>query len=358
MPGLRFSRPRIRVVHRRQRSRRHRRRCRYSARHPAARGDPRRRRHRLRGRRRDRRPRAHRPRRPRDAARGRADARPLPGVQGARLAVRLRPPGRRARRAALLRRGQAVRLLLDHQRRLGARRRAVHGRRRHGRLLVVPLPHRRRPDQPLRADDVPLLGLRLPAAGPGRAGVELADHVRGRRAVLRQGRGVHRRHREPGGPAQRAGRRVPRPPAAQGARAAHPAGQPPARHPVHPQPAGGHHPPPERPPRLPLLRAVRPRLPHGVELLGQPGADPARARHRPAHPDRPGDGARGHDRRRGARDRRRLRRQADGGGAFDPLPRPRPGRQRLRVGPPAPQLAHERLSRPASPTTPAWSGAT
>ena len=152
------------------------------ARHPAARGDPRRRRHRLRSRRRDGGARAHPPRRPGDAARGGPDARPLPGVQGAPLAVRVRAPGGRARRAALLRRGEAVRLLLDHERRLGARRRTVHGRRRHRRLLVVPVPHRRRPDQPLRADDVPLLRLRLRAAGPGRAGVELAHHVRGRRA--------------------------------------------------------------------------------------------------------------------------------------------------------------------------------
>ena len=208
---------------------------------------------------------------------------------------------------------------------MGARRRALHRGRRHRGLLVVPLADRRRPDQPLRPHLAAVLRLRLQALRPRRPGLELADRLRRPRPLLRQGRDVHRRGRQPRRAPERAGRHLSRPPGAQGARAAHPARQPEDGHPLHPQPAGGHHACNQRPAGLPLLRAVRPRLPGRVELLGEPDADLPGPRDRPARSDRPGHGAGDHHRRERQRRRRRLRRQADRRGTAGALPRARAG---------------------------------
>ena len=178
------------------------------------------------------------------------------------------------------------------------------------------------------------------------------------RALVRPGRGVHRRRRQPRGDPERARRRLSRSPAAQGARAAHPARQPEDGHPLHPQPAGGHHPRHQRPARLPLLRAVRPRLPDRLELLGEPDADLPGARDRPAPGSRPGHGAGDHDGRQRKGGRRRLCRQADGPGTAGALPHAGPGRERLRVGSSAPELARPPSIPTASATRPAWWAAT
>ena len=254
------------------------------------------------------------------------------------MAVRLRPPRRRRRRPRLFRRRKTVRVLQDHERRVAARGRALHRRRRHRRLLVVPLPHRRRPDQPLRPHLAAFLRLRLQALRPGRPRLELADRLRGRRPLLRQGGDVHRRRGQPRRHPERARRRLSRPAAPQGARAADRARGAQDGHPLHPQPPRRHHAVAQRPPRVPLLRAVRPRLPGRLQLLRQPDADLPGAGDGPARRHRPGDGQEHHDGRRRRRRRRHLHRQANRAGASSPVPRARRGRQRLRVGAVAAEL--------------------
>ncbi len=82
------------------------------------------------------------------------------------------------------------------------------------RVPLVPLAHHGRPHQPLRPHLAALLRLRFQALLIDGLGNRLARHLRRNVALVRQGRGLHRRHRHEGRHAHRARRQFP---------AAHPA---------------------------------------------------------------------------------------------------------------------------------------
>ncbi len=229
-------------------------------------------------------------------ARGRPAPRPRQGLQRARVALPAAPSRRRHRRAPARHR----RRVHGSQRVLGHRRRALHHRARIL-LPLVPLSHRRRPHQPLGPHRAALRPCRFPPPLDGWRGRRLAHHLRGTRALLRQGRSLHRRVRLEGERPQRSRRRVHA--AAQAAlhRNPHQEGLRPTPHHLHS--LASRHPDQaaERPRRVPLLRAMRTRLPHRVQLLLQPGHDSARSRHGPFHHDRQRHGARNHRQRHAER---------------------------------------------------------
>ena len=208
-----------------------------------------------------------------------------------------------ARRPLL--RTPAVGLFRRAERLLGHSRRTLH-RGRGQRVQVVPLAHCGRPHQPLRAHLAALLGLRFPARGRPRR--PLAGHLRRNVAVVRQGRGLHRRHRHQGGPAHGARRQFSAAHPAAGTRTADPEVLPKAGNPVHSVAHGDADQVAQRARGVPLLRAVRARLPDGLGVLVEPGHD------FPGHEDRQADhvhrghGARTGDRRLGQGDRRFVRR--------------------------------------------------
>ena len=107
-----------------------------------------------------------------------------------------------------------VRRVRRLHRRLGDRRRAVHARAGHE-VRLVARPHARRPHEPLGAHLAPLRSRRLPRQEPRRARRRLADRLRRRRAVLRQGRPADRRLRQQRRTPQPSRRQLP--PAAQAA---------------------------------------------------------------------------------------------------------------------------------------------
>ena len=124
-------------------------------------------------------------------------------------------------------------------RRLAGAGRALHPGEREGRgaVHVVARAHARRPHQPLGTHLAAQRALRLQAAQPRRAGLRLADLLRGRRALLHQGRAADRRLRQQRGAREHPGfarRRAPA--AAQGPRrgAAHPEARQDPRHPGDP----------------------------------------------------------------------------------------------------------------------------
>ena len=118
------------------------------------------------------------------------------------------------------------------------------------------------------------------AKTPRRLRRRLADLLRRRRALLRQGRELHRGERQPRGRRGPARRQVP---AADGdvLRRAHAQGQG-RRHgpPRHHRARRGAHAAPQRARRLPLLRPLPPRLPHRLLLL-EPDRRPCRPPRRP-----------------------------------------------------------------------------
>ena len=73
------------------------------------------------------------------------------------------------------------------------------------------------------------------------------------------------------------------------------------KHPVHSVAPGDPDPAAQRPRRLPLLRAMRPRMHHRLQLQLQPGHDSARGRDRAFHADHRRHGARTHRRAKTAR---------------------------------------------------------
>ena len=165
-----------------------------------------------------------------------------------------------------------------------------------------------------------------------RPGGRLAHHLRRRGAVLRPGRRPDRRLREQGRAAQRP--RRPLPAAAEAAllRAAGEECRRQAQRHLHPGAALDPHPLDPRPRRLPLLRAVQPRLLGERQLLLHQRALPAGPRHRQPHHPHPRDGARGDRRPRRQGHRGELRRQDD-----------RQGRARHRAGR---RAGGERAARP------------
>ena len=178
---------------------------------------------------------------------------------------------RRSEGAGVHGRADGLHLQRDVRRR-AARRRALH-RRAGQRLLVVPLARARRTHEPLRPRHVADGRLRLQAEDHRRPRVRLADRLRRHGAVLRQGRALHRRDRHAGGNPQRAGRHLQPAGAAPRPRRPDPAVLREARHPGRRRPSGGHDGGAQRPPGVPLLRPVRPRLPDGLELRRELRAD-------------------------------------------------------------------------------------
>ena len=158
---------------------------------------------------------------------------PAKDFQGACTALPGAPSRRRRARRTCTSAASNGRLFQRAQRLLADRRRALHRRARQ-RVPLVPLAHHRRPHQPLRPHLAALLRLRFQALLHRRPGRRLAGHLRRDRALLRQGRRVHRRHRHQRRPAQRARRQFPAAHSAARARGADPAGLQKARHPVHP----------------------------------------------------------------------------------------------------------------------------
>ncbi len=114
----------------------------------------------------------------------------------------------------------------------------------------------------------------------------------------------------------------------------------------------------QRPRRLSLLRPVRPRLRHALELLEHLGDAAAGAQDRQADDHRQRDGARGDDRRRGPGHRRLLHRHAEEHRAPGAGQGGRAGGELLRVGAAAAQLQVDAPSRAASPTRAASSAST
>ena len=207
------------------------------------------------------------------------------------------------------------------------------------RFLLVPLAHPRRTDEPLWPRHPAVRGLRLQAKTKGRPRRRLADQLRGPRALLRQGRNVHRRHRHERGDSQRARRHLQPAGAAACARRPGSALLRQAWHPGDPGAPGGHDRAAQRTTRLPLLRTVRPRLQDGsnyassyVQILPamQTGRVQviANAMARELITD---------DRRQGHR--RLVHRQDHGQRSAGPLPHGGAGRQRLRIRTAAAQLA-------------------
>ena len=212
--------------------------------------------------------------------------------------------------------------------------------------------HARRPHEPLGPHLAALRAVGLQGPQPRRPRRRLADRLRGPEAVLRPARPAWS-----GSSARTRAWRTSRTASScrRRSRAAtssliQKACEGP-RHPRDPVAALDPHAAARRPARLPLLRPVRPRLLDALELLD---ARPCCCR--PRSP-RAGSrivhgrhGARGHDRRRGPRDRRRLRRHRHGRGPA----RARAGRrargERLRVGAAPAQLALDAATRTASPT--------
>ena len=153
--------------------------------------------------------------------------------------------------------------------------------------------------------------VRLPAQDARRARRRLADYVRRHEAVLRQGRPADRHLRLDGEPAERAERHLPAAAEAALLRAADQGGEREAEHPGHPVAAVDPDPAAQRPPRVPLLFAVRPRMPDALEFLVAIGPAAAGHGHRTAEDHHRRDGSRGHGRPGRARRRRDLHRQED-----------------------------------------------
>ena len=177
-------------------------------------------------------------------------------------------------------RAQALRRVRRLHRRLGHRGRALHGRRRRA-LPLVPRPHARRPHQPLGTHLAALRPLGLQGAQPRRPRRRLADRLRRHQALLRQARPAGRPLRHQRGPAQRARRHLPAAAHAARLRAAGQEGLRPAPHHLHPVAPLDPDQAPQRPPGLPLLRPVRPRLCDALELLDALRAAAPRPRDRP-----------------------------------------------------------------------------
>ena len=107
-----------------------------------------------------------------------------------------------------------------------------------------------------------------------RARLGLADQLRGHGAVLRQGRALHRRHRQGRKGMRSAPDGIFQEPAPLKAHEVLLAARVrEARHPRDQRAAGGDHEPAQRPPGVPLLRAMRPRLLAGFELRVELRAD-------------------------------------------------------------------------------------
>ena len=174
---------------------------------------------------------------------------------------------------------------------------------------VVPRPHAGRPHQPLGPHLAALRALGLQGQEPRRPGRRLADRLRRHQALLRPPRPDGRDLRLERGDRERARRDLPAAAEAALLRARDPEGLQGARDPGDPVAALDPHAAPRRPRRLPLLRPVRARLLDELQLLDAGRAAAAGARDRPADARDRRHGARGDDRRRGARDRRLVRRQ-------------------------------------------------
>ena len=110
------------------------------------------------------------------------------------------------------------------------------------------------------------------------------------------------------------------------------------RHPLHPVAAGGIDQVHQQAPGMPLLRAVRPGLPHGVELRCGAGADLPGVEERAPADHQQRDGSRAADRRFRQSRRRLLHRQDDPHREAGPLPDGGARGERLRERAPAAQL--------------------
>ena len=154
----------------------------------------------------------------------------------------------------------------------------------------------------------------------------LALHVRRSEAVLRQARSAGRDLRDElrsrAQPAERAGWHFPAAPQATLLRARHPAGIGAAEHPVRPLAALDSDSAPQRPRPVPLLRPVRARVLHALELLVDFRTAAAGDGYRSDDADHRRDGARGDDRRHRESDRRHLHQD----GRRNRTPRARPHR--------------------------------
>ena len=241
---------------------------------------------------------------------------------------------------------EAVRRVRRLHRRLGHRRRAVHAGAGHD-VRLVSRAHARRPHQPLGPHLAALRSRRFQAPQPRRARRRLADQLRRPQAVLRQARSPRRHLRIDGASAERARRHLSAAAAAALLRTADQAGRRPAEHHLHPVAAVDPHQAAQRPPGVPLLRAVRPRMRDALEFLVAVGAAAAGARDRPAAHHHERDGTRGADRRSRARHGRVVH-QHEGPARLRRARADRRARgERVRDRAPAAQLEVAALSRRA-----------
>ena len=169
-----------------------------------------------------------------------------------------------------------------------------------------------RPHEPLGPRQPALRPPRLQGSESRRPGRRLAHLLRGRRALLRQRRPDGRDLRQPRGPAERAGRQVPAAARGRAARAAGQEGLRRARGHLHPLAHVDPHAPARRSRRLPLLRAVRPRMHDLLELLLAHGAPAAALETGRLEPRSRGPWPRGTTDNEGRCHRRLLRRHRHG----------------------------------------------
>ena len=195
-----------------------------------------------------------------------------------------------------------VRRVRRRARRLDARRRAVHATRPASSFDWFRVAHARRPHQPLGPHLAALRPRRLPAQEPRRPRRRLADHATttSSRTTTRStgssasSASMENLPNEPDGIFQP-------PPKPRCYELLIKQARRQAEHPVHPVAAVDPDAAAQRPPGVPLLRPVRPRLRDALELLVAVGAAAAGAGDREADDHHQRDGARGHGRRRRAR---------------------------------------------------------
>ena len=244
-----------------------------------------------------------------------------------------------------------------HLRRRATRGRTLH-RRAGQRLLLVPLAHPGRTDEPLRPRHAALCRLRLQGQDHRRPRLRLADHVRGSEAVLRQGGTIHRHGRHGREHPQRTGRdlstarRVARPRRARAALVREDG------HPRRARASGRHHAGDQRPAAVPLLRPVRPRLRRCLELRVELRPDLPRDEDRPRAGAAERDGARADHRRVAARSprSRTSTRRLEPSAAFVAA---RSSSRPARANPAGCcSTRNRRDTRRDSRTAPAWSDAT